>query len=99
MYLMTLHRIQLSAVAVILFTFFFASGVAQLTSRDAAGRNTTTTKDSSARPVANWTFEGCWQPFLGNPCRDVFRDQQGNYWICRECGSTGHPRPGQCSPN
>ena len=52
---MTSRRIQLSAVAVILFTCFFASGDA-------------TTKVSSAPPVANWTFDGCWTQFAKS-CR------------------------------
>ena len=95
---MTLRRIQISAVAVVLFTFIFASGMAQPTSRDADVRNATTRKASFARPAANWTFEGCWAQFPAGSCRDVFRDQQGNFWICRECGSTGNPSPGKCNP-
>ena len=56
---------------------------------------------SAAQPVApaaNWTFEGCWTQFSSGPCRDVFRDQQGNTWICRACGTTGNPGPGKCNP-
>lgn len=49
-------------------------------------------------PPANWTFEGCWTQFSAGTCRDVYRDQQGNAWICRECGTTGNPGPGKCSP-
>lgn len=89
---MTLRRIQLSAVAAVLCTLSLSSGVVQPTGREAAMRNATTTK------VANWTFEGCWTQFSAGPCRDVFRDQQGNFWICRECGTTGNPSPGKCSP-
>lgn len=89
---MTLRRIQLSAVAAVLCTLFLSSGVVQPTGRETAMRNATTTK------VANWTFEGCWTQFSAGPCRDVFRDQQGNFWICRECGTTGNPSPGKCSP-
>lgn len=96
---MILRRIQLSAVAMVLFTSFFAFGVApQPTSRDAAVQSAATTKHLSARPAANWTFEGCWTQFQAGPCRDVFRDQQGNHWICRECGTTGNPTPGKCNP-
>ena len=89
---MTLRRIQLLAVAAILFTLFLSPGVAQPTGRDAAVRNATTTK------AANWTFEGCWTQFSAGTCRDVFVDQQGNHWICRECGTTGKPGPGKCNP-
>ena len=93
---MTLHRIQLLAVALILFTLFLTSGVAQPTGNDV--RSATITIEASAAPAANWTFEGCWTQFSAGPCRDVFRDQQGNYWICRACGTTGNPGPGKCNP-
>src|ERR1051325_10336563 len=84
---MTLHRIQVSVVAVVLFILFLASGVVHPIRRNAA-----------APPAASWTFEGCWTQFSAGPCRDVFRDQQGNYWICRDCGTTGNPTPGKCNP-
>lgn len=90
---MTLRRIQLLAVALILFTLFLTSGVAQPTGNNVAA---TTTKESSAAP-ANWTFEGCWTQFSAGTCRDIFRDNQGNHWICRECGTTGNPGPGKCN--
>jgi hypothetical protein len=98
MYLMVFRRIQLSAVVMVLFTFLFASGVGQPTDRDAVGPNPAMMKNSSAAPGVNWTFEGCWQPSLGSPCRDIFADQQGNHYICRECGTTGNPTPGKCNP-
>ena len=90
---MTLRRIQLLAVALILFTLFLTSGVAQPTGTNVAA---TTTKESSA-PPAKWTFEGCWTQFSAGTCRDVVRDNQGNHWICRECGTTGNPGPGKCN--
>ena len=95
---MTSWRIQLSAVAAVLFALFLSFGVAQPTGRGAAVTSAATTKGSSDRPAANWTFEGCWTQFPSGPCRDVFRDPQGNYWICRACGTTGNPTPGKCSP-
>lgn len=93
---MTLRRIQLLAVALVLFTLFLASGVAQPNGRDAVARRVAP-KNSAAVP-ANWTFEGCWTRFSAGPCRDIFRDQEGNSWICRECGTTGKPGPGKCDP-
>lgn len=93
---MTLRRMQLSAVALVLFTFFFA-GTAQPTDRNVGNRTIMPVKEASAAPAANWTFEGCWTQFSAGPCRDVYRDQQGNYWICRGCGTTGNPGPGKCS--
>lgn len=86
---MTLRRIQLLAIAVVLSTFLLAMA------------QPATTKNSSAptppAAAANWTFEGCWTQWAAGPCRDVFRDAQGNYWICRDCGTTGNPGPGKCS--
>jgi len=92
---MTLHRIQLLAVALILFTLFLTSGVAQPTGNDV--RSATITIEASAAPAANWTFEGCWTQFSAGTCRDIFVDQQGNHWICRDCGTTGNPGPGKCN--
>lgn len=95
---MTLRRVQFSAVVLVLFTFCIASSVAQPTGRDAAISGAANTKNSSVAPAANWTFSGCWTQFSSQPCRDVFVDQQGNHWICRECGTTGKPGPGKCNP-
>ena len=95
---MTLRRIQISAVAVILFTCFLASSVAQPPRHDAAIPGEATTKNASAPPVADWSFSGCWTQFSSQPCRDVFVDQQGTHWICRQCGTTGKPGPGKCNP-
>ncbi|HEX6044512.1 MAG TPA: hypothetical protein VFZ22_08500 [Pyrinomonadaceae bacterium] len=86
---MSLHRIQVLAVAVVLFTLLFVSGWVKPIERNAAARN--------AAP-AKWTFEGCWTQFSAGPCRDVYRDEQGDFWICKACGTTGNPGPGKCSP-
>ena len=94
---MSLRRIQLSAMATVLFTLLFASFVSQPTS-EAANINTVPTINAAFAPAANWVFEGCWTQFSAGPCRAVFRDQQGNYWICRGCGTTGNPGPGKCNP-
>ena len=64
---MTLRRIQVFAVAVVLATLLLASSVAQPTDR------------TSATPAADWTFEGCWTQFASGPCRDIYRDDQGNF--------------------
>lgn len=72
---MTLRRIQLSAVAVVLFTLFLSSGVAQPTVSDAAVQNATTAK------AANWTFEGCWTQFAAGPaamCSETSRAISGS---------------------
>jgi hypothetical protein len=93
---MTLRRIQLSLLAVIFSTLFLGSGLTQSATRPSVAPDTAAAKASSA--PANWTFEGCWTQFASGPCRDVFRDQQGGYWICRDCGTTGNPGPGKCNP-
>ena len=85
---MTLRRIQFLTFGVILFTLLLASGVAQPTGRSA---------DATTSIPTTWAFEGCWEPFQFSTCRDVFRDEQGNYWICKTCGTTGNPGPSKCS--
>ena len=92
---MNLRRIQVSAVVVVFFTLLLATVVAQPTVRNGVVRNT---KASAAPAVANWTFQGCWTQFSAGTCRDIFRDQNGQSYICRECGSTGNPGPGKCNP-
>jgi hypothetical protein len=87
---MTLRRIQIFAVAMVLSTLFLVSGVVQPMRGNSAVPHAAT--------AAKWTFEGCWTQFPAGQCRDVFRDDQGNYWICKECGTTGNPGPGKCSP-
>ncbi len=82
---MTLRKIQALTVAVILSTLLLASDVARPTNRNSAS-------------TAKWTFEGCWTQFISGPCRDIFRDDQGNYYICKDCGTTGNPGPGKCNP-
>lgn len=83
---MSLRTIKISVVVFVLFTLFLAPGVVQRTDY------------ASAAPAASWTFEGCWTQFSAGPCRDIFRDQQGDLWICRACGTTGNPSPGKCNP-
>lgn len=88
---MTLRRIQISAIAAVLFTLTLSFSATPPTSGAAATTPAT-------RSAANWTFEGCWTQFSAGPCRDVYRDQQGGFWICRACGTTGNPGPGKCNP-
>jgi hypothetical protein len=98
---MNLHRIQVLAVAVVLFTLLFVSGWVKPVARTAAARNAAegnaAAGPNTAAP-AKWTFEGCWTQFAAGPCRDVYRDEQGDFWICKACGTTGNPGPGKCSP-
>jgi hypothetical protein len=97
---MTFRRVRFSIVAVVLSALFLASGVAQPAGTSAApGHEATTTAAAPAKaaPAANWTHQGCWTQFSAGTCRDIFRDAQGDYWICRACGTTGNPGPGKCS--
>jgi len=88
---MTSRRIQFLFVVVVLFILSLASGMGQ-----PIGRSAAVMIDPASIPTT-WAFEGCWEPNLFSTCRDVFRDEQGNYWICRNCGTTGSPTPGKCS--
>jgi hypothetical protein len=97
---MNFRRVQLLVVAVVLSALFLASGVAQPVGTSAApGREpaAAVVAPAKAAPAANWTWQGCWTQFSAGTCRDIYRDQQGGYWICRECGSTGTPGSGKCS--
>ena len=84
---MTLRRIQFLFVVVVLFIL----SAAQLTGLSAAVPTAATSVPTT------WAFEGCWEPNQFSTCRDVYRDEQGNYWICRTCGTTGNPTPGKCT--
>lgn len=41
-------------------------------------------------------FQGCWSYFPTGPCRAIYSDAQGVYWICGQCGSGGQPNPNGC---
>ena len=47
--------------------------------------------------MTGWIFEGCWERYQIGPCRDIFLDSSGNYWICANCGQTKNPGPGTCT--
>jgi hypothetical protein len=99
---MTFRRLQLSIVVMVFSVFFLSAGAVLPAGTNAApGRGATVAaaavKASPAPSAANWVFEGCWTQFAAGPCRDVFRDPQGSYWICRGCGTTGTPSTSKCS--
>lgn len=48
--------------------------------------------------AGSWTFQGCWRPTNGSQCLDVYTDANGNYYICKACGTTRNPSGGKCSP-
>ncbi len=41
-----------------------------------------------------FTFEGCWSYWSAGPCYDIYRDDAGNYWKCKKCGTTKNPPSG-----
>lgn len=88
---MTLRRLQFAAVVAVLSACFLAAGAVGPAGTAAA------TKAVPARAAADWAFEGCWTQWPAGSCRDVFRDAQGSYWICRACGTTGTPSTSKCS--
>lgn len=95
---MTFRRAQFFVVALTLSALFIASGVAQPVGKSAGpGGGAATMAPAKAARAANWTWQGCWTQFSAGTCRDIYRDAQGEYWICRACGTTGSPGPGKCS--
>jgi hypothetical protein len=93
---MTFRKVRFFVVALALSALFLASGAGQPASTSAASGGGATAA-AKAAPQANWVFEGCWTQWPAGPCRDVYRDSQGSYWICRDCGTTGSPSTSKCS--
>ena len=76
-----------------------------------ASEKATTTKSESAGYAApaqvapdaslkanDLIFEGCWTSFPTGACHAIYRDSQGEYFICGACDN-GQPRgSGACSP-
>ena len=83
---MILRRLRFSILVAVLASCFIATGASRPAGTAAV-----------APAAADWTFEGCWTQYPSGPCRDVYIDAQGTYWICRACGTTGNPGPGKCS--
>jgi hypothetical protein len=95
-----MHKIQISIFALIAFTMLtFASSSAQAGATCGASK-LICTASFQPEPVllSNWTFWGCWSYWQAGPCRDIFRDSSGGYWICANCGQTKNPGPGTCNP-
>ena len=44
--------------------------------------------------AANWMHVGCIS--LHGVCYDVFQDNSGSLWVCKQCSQTGNPSPGKC---
>ncbi len=73
---------------------FFAVGTA-----GSGGTNLPASPNVTTAPApSDFVFQGCWAYFASGPCYDIYRDGAGNYWICRNCGTTKKPGPAQCRP-
>jgi hypothetical protein len=58
--------------------------------------------DSTAIGIASETngdrvFQGCWSYFPQGPCRAIYSDSQGNFYICGKCSASGNPGSGTCT--
>jgi hypothetical protein len=95
-----MQKIRISILALTAFTVLaFAPSLAQAGATCNANKPICTAS-FQPEPVlmsSTFTFEGCWSYFLSSPCRDIFRDNSGAYWICANCGQTKNPGPGTCN--
>lgn len=104
---MNLRRIQLTVISGVFFVLFITvgaarpSGEAAVARREAPAAVAAAVAAVRAAPAAvlaaNWMFEGCWSYFPSGGCRDIFRDAQGTYWRCGNCGTTQNPSSRTCS--
>lgn len=92
---MSLRGIKVLSLAVVLSFFFFAYDAAKSTGASTTG--VVSPAKAAPAPASNWTYEGCWTQFPAGPCRDIYRDSQGGYWICGDCGTTSNPSSSKCS--
>src|SRR5262245_22443905 len=97
-------KMKLFVLVVMSSAIYFVPGAVPLTEK-AVTANSKTAGGAPARvsPAASpkatdLLFEGCWTYFSAGPCRAIYRDSQGNYYICGKCDSSGNPGPGSCSP-
>jgi hypothetical protein len=95
-----MQKIRISILALTAITVLaFAASSAQAGATCSANKPICTAS-FQPEPVlmsSTWTFEGCWSYFLASPCRDIFRDSSGAYWICANCGQTKNPGPRTCN--
>lgn len=95
-----MQKIRISILALIAFTVLaFAASAAQASPAVCSADKPACTVSFQPEPVpmSSWTFWGCWSYWAAGPCRDIFRDSSGAYWICAGCGQTQNPGPGKCS--
>ena len=97
-------KVKLFVLAVMSLAIFSVPGAVPLTEKAVAANFKATGISTPAQvlPAASlkgndMLFEGCWTYFSAGPCRAIYRDSQGNYYICGKCDSSGSPSPGGCS--
>jgi hypothetical protein len=72
---------------------------ATATKSESAGRAAPAQVAPDASLKANdLIFEGCWNFFPTGACRAIYRDSQGDYFICGACDKSGTPSSEACSP-
>jgi hypothetical protein len=98
------RKIKLFVLAVMSIAIFSVPGAVPLTGKVVAANSAATGISTPTRvlpaassKVNDLLFEGCWTFFSAGPCRAIYRDAEGNYYICGKCDSGGSPGPGSCS--
>lgn len=96
-------KMKLFVLVVMSSAIFSVPGAVPLTEKavtansKAAGGAPAQVLPAASLKATNLQFEGCWTYFSSGPCRAIYRDSQGNYFICGKCDSSGTPSPGACS--
>jgi len=82
----------ISSVVLVFALVVIGMGIDQATS------SANQTSEATVKGGSDFVFEGCWAYFPAGPCYDIYRDSQGDYWICSKCGETKKPGPKTCNP-
>jgi hypothetical protein len=95
-----MQKIRMSILALIVLAFVASS--AQAGNQPAACRADEPAATISFQPEpvlmsTGWVFWGCWERYQIGPCKDIFQDSSGGFWICANCGQTTNPSPSTCS--
>lgn len=97
-------KIKLFVIAALSIAIFSVPGAVPLTGKTVAANSKASciSPSATASPAATLkqndrVFEGCWTFFSSGPCRAIYRDSAGKYYICGRCDSSGTPGPGGCS--
>lgn len=99
------RKLKLFVLAVMFLTLFLVPNAGPLTNNAVTAKSKATAGAIPGRilPAASLkandrTFQGCWSYFPSGPCRAIYQDSEGDYYICGNCDSSGNPGSGGCSP-